>query len=78
MIKDWNRENLGNYIFHFKNSLRPFIKVRNTSYDSCFVDINEMKVYTYDELEYEELYFYEKEDDDDFKGVKIAGNIKWV
>ena len=77
MLKDWNRcKIVKNEVFHFKNSLRPFVNVDNTSGDFCFLDLNEMKVYTFDDLDYEGLYFYTIEEDDDFMGVEIAGNIK--
>ena len=77
MIRDWNRsEVLGNTVFHFKNSLRPFINVDSTSGNNCFLDLNELVIYTFEELEYEGLEFYTKEEDDDFKGVEIAGTIK--
>lgn len=80
MIKDWNRnEVLGNTVFHFKNSLRPFVSVPTNNYDDIFIDINEWVAYTFDDLEFEGLNFYEKEDDEDFKGVEVAGTIKeWV
>lgn len=79
MIIDWNRQTLKpGQVFHFKNSLRPFISVDNTSGDFCFLDFNEMKIYTFDELEYEGLYFYTDETDDDFMGVELDGKIKWV
>lgn len=79
MIVDWNRQTLkAGQVFHFKNSLRPFINVDNTSGDFCFLDLNEMKTYTFDELEYEGLYFYIDEVDDDFMGVELDGTIKWV
>lgn len=77
MIKDWNRNQvLGNTVFHFKNSLRPFINVDNSSGDYCFLDLSELVVYTFEELEYEGLEFYKKEEDDDFMGVEVAGTIK--
>ena len=75
MIKDWNRKDIKE-VFHFKNSLRPFINVDNTSGDFCFLDLNERKVYTYDDLEYEGLEFYKDNVDDDFMGVEIDGEIK--
>lgn len=80
MIKDWNRsEVLGNTVFHFKNSLRPFVSVPTNNYDDIFIDINEWVAYTFYDLEFEGLKFYEKEDDEDFKGVEIAGTLKeWV
>ena len=75
MIKDWNRENLNGKIFHFKNSLRPFIDVSNkiTHCDFYFLDLNEKIFYSFDELEDEGLEFYTKDDDPDFKGVDVCG-----
>ena len=65
-------------VFHFKNSLRPFILVNNNeTVEDLFIDINQMYVYTLDELESEGLEFYTKEDDKDFLGVEIDGKIKW-
>lgn len=79
MIIDWNRQTLkAGQVFHFKNSLRPFINVDNTSGDFYFLDLNEMKVYSFDDLEYEELEFYQDEVDEDFMGVELDGEIKWV
>ena len=79
MIVDWNRKAVkSGQVFHFKNSLRPFVEVKDTSDDFYFLDCNEMKIYTFDELEYEGLDFYTDETDDDFKGVEIDGEIKWV
>lgn len=79
MIKDWNREDLQGQIFHFKNSLRPFTAVNNCAWDNLFLDLNEGIVYSfYELLEVEGLRFYEKEDDEDFMGVKIAGHVEWV
>lgn len=82
MIKNWNRKEetmmLGE-IFHFKNSLRPFAEVANAKGDDLFLDIDEMKVYTLDEIqEVEGLEFYRKDDDEDFLGVEMNGIIKWV
>ena len=52
MIKDWNRENLNGKVFHFKNSLRPFIDVSNkiTHCDLYFLDLNEEIFYSFYEL----------------------------
>lgn len=82
MIKDWNRREekmmLGE-VFHFKNSLRPFAEVTNTTEDALFLDIDEMIIYTLDEIqEVEGLDFYRKDEDEDFLGVEIDGIIKWV
>ena len=80
MIKDWNRnEVLGNTVFHFKNSLRPFVSVPMDNFEDIFIDINEWVAYTLDDLERENLFFYTKEDDPIFKGVEVAGTIKeWL
>lgn len=79
MIRDWNRSQvLGQTVFHFKNSLRPFISVRVSNKD-VFIDIDAMEGYTIDELEYEGLEFYTKDDDEDFKGVDVDGRLKdWI
>ena len=77
MIIDWNRNQIsGNTVFHFKNSLRPFINVDRVDGDCYFLDLNELVVYTLDDLEYEGLEFYEDAIDEDFKGVAIDGTIK--
>lgn len=77
MIKDWNRnEVLSNTVFHFKNSLRPFISIPLNNED-IFIDLNEWVAYSFDDLEYEGLNFYEKEEDPDFKGVEIDGVVRW-
>lgn len=79
MIVDWNRRKLEyGQVFHFQNSLRPFIGIRNTSGDALFLDIDKMIAYDFDELEYEGLEFYSKEDDDDFLGVELDGRIEWI
>lgn len=79
MIKDWNREDLQGQVFHFQNSLRPFTVVKNCAWDNFFLDLNEGIFYSlYELLEAEGLRFYEKENDEDFMGVKIAGHIEWV
>lgn len=76
MIRDWNRSQvLGQAVFHFKNSLRPFVCI-TVSNEDIFLDIDSMEGYTIDELEYEGLEFYEKDDDEDFKGVDVDGTLK--
>ena len=73
-IKDWNRnEVLGATVFHFKNSLRPFIcaDYNNNMYDCMFVDLSNMVAYNFEELEDEGLAFYTKENDGNFLGVEV-------
>lgn len=79
MIIDWNRTTLEyGQVFHFANSLRPFVEVKSADGDTLFLDINQMIVYNFDELEYEGLEFYHQEDDDDFQGVEIDGYVTWM
>ena len=80
MIKDWNRyEVKKGEVFHFQHSLRPFINIDSTKETDLFLDINEMVAYCLDDLECEGLNFYTKEEDENFKGVEVAGTIKdWV
>lgn len=76
MIRDWNRENLQGQVFHFKASLRPFIEV-NTPNDYGFLDLNDFTLYELDNLKSESLFFFEKEGDEDFKGVDVVGRLEW-
>ena len=77
MIKDWNRyEVKKGEVFHFQNSLRPFINIDSTRETDLFLDINEMVAYCLDDLECEGLKFYEDAIDENFKGVATYGTIK--
>lgn len=79
MIADWNRNEVEKgQVFHFKNSLRPFIIVKDSNDNELFLNIEEMKIYSLDELETEVLFFYRIDDDDDFLGVNLDGHIEWV
>lgn len=79
MIVDWNRKKLDHgQVFHFKNSLRPFIEICNTSDSTLFLDVDKMIAYDWDELEYEGLEFYHEKEDDDFLGVEIDGYVAWM
>lgn len=79
MIKDWNRgEVLDGTIFYFKNSLRPFVTVYVESMDeTLFIDLHNCIGYNFDDLEYNELKFYTKDDDEDFKGVDVIGALDY-
>ena len=80
MIKDWNRHEIGhNEVFHFKNSLAPFISVVNENGDQMFVNIQTGEVFSFEWVDVLGYYqFYEKEDDPDFLGVEVDGKIEWV
>ena len=78
MIVDWHKTTFEKgTVFHFKNSLKPFIEV-NKYGDYCFLDLDEMKVYTLEDLDYYGFEFYNDEVDDDFMGVEIDGKVEWV
>ena len=64
-------------VFHFQYSLRPFILVHDPDNDWCFVDLSIGESYQWGDLEYYDLYFYTKENDDDFCGVAIMGEITY-
>lgn len=79
MIADWNcNEVEKGQVFHFKSSLRPFVIVKDSNDNELFLNIEEMKIYSLDELESEVLFFYRIDDDDDFLGVNLDGHIEWV
>lgn len=76
-IKDWNRETLDNgTVFHFKNSLRPFVMGKTSRDENAFIDIDKWEVYFFENLDHEGLEFYIKDDDDDFLGVLVDGTVK--
>ena len=73
-----NRETIPTMtMFHFQYSLRPFICARGMDDDLYFIDLTEGVVYNWDELGYNDLYFYTKEDDEDFYGVAVIGDINY-
>ena len=76
MIVDWNRKDLRGQVFHFKASLRPFIEVRMIN-GFGFLDLNDFALYELDDLKSEGLLFFEKEGDEDFQGVDVAGRLEW-
>ena len=84
MIIDWNdKDHKSNEVFHFKNSLRPFIEAADYYGDPVFIDIDAMTTHTYDDIIISEgLKFYSGDDvgidDPDFLGIEIDGKIEWV
>lgn len=79
MIVNWNNYEVNHsQVFHFQHSLRPFVEVIDTRGEGLFLDVNEMKVYTFEDLEKDELYFYRKDDDEDYLGVEVDGKVEWV
>lgn len=77
MIKDWSIVSLSGEVFHFKNSLRPFTEIKSDQWEVYFLDLNEQRFYSIDDLPYEGLEFYTKDDDHSFKGVEVCGSLKW-
>ena len=64
-------------VFHFQHSLRPFILINDPHNNWCFVDLSIGESYLWGELQYYDLYFYTKDDDSDFCGVAIIGEITY-
>jgi len=77
MIKDWNRENLTGQVFHFKNSLRPFTEIKDCEGKGYFLDLREGIFYSLEGLEYDGLFFYSDDNDEDFMGVDVVGVVGW-
>lgn len=76
MIKDWNRNEVNEgEVFHFKNSLEPFIYL---DAHEMFLDIHTWLLYDFEELDRNGYAFYRLEEDEDFYGVEIDGRIEWV
>lgn len=79
MIADWNRNEVEKcQVVHFRNSLRPFVVVRDKEKNRLFLDLDTMEILSYEDLEYDGLRFYTLEEDEDFCGVQIDGRIEWV
>jgi len=82
IILDWNRHEIdAGDVFHFNHSLRPFILIFDySSSEEKFLDIENYEAYSFEELEYQELYFYEDVyegvTDEDFKGVAYICKLK--
>ena len=79
MIKDWNSGEVKNgEVFHFQNSIRPFIEIVDINTDEpSFLDLDSYEAYTFDNLPYQGLEFYTKENDKYFYGVDVVGKISW-
>lgn len=71
IIVDYNRGMAEGKVFHFRNSLRPFIVVTLPDDTDIFVDLHWHLAYTYEHLVFEGLEFYETEADEDFMGVAL-------
>lgn len=77
-IIDINRTDISSMtMFHFQHSLRPFILTRCPDGEFCFVDLSIGESFRWSDLEFYDLYFYTKEDDPDFCGVAIIGEITY-
>lgn len=76
-IIDLNRTSISSMtMFHFKYSLRPFI-LATMNDNHLFVDLTYGTCIAWEDLQDFDLYFYTKEDDDDFCGVEIIGDINY-
>ena len=78
MIKNWNiGEVKEGEVFHFENSLEPFIWFTDGYGNDCFLDINTFELYNLSDLNIYGYNFY-SEDDGDYFGLEVDGKIKWV
>lgn len=74
-IIDINRNKIpSSTVFHFKDNSRPFILV-HVNGDDVFIDLSIGEGFLWGELDFYDLEFYTKEDDDDFQGVAIIGGV---
>lgn len=71
IVVDYNRGMAYDKVFHFRNSLRPFIVATLPEGDNIFVDLHWHLAYTREDLNFEGLEFYETEADEDFMGVAL-------
>ena len=71
IIVDYNRGMAAGKVFHFRNSLRPFIVASLPNGDDIFVDLHWHLAFTREDLNFEGLEFYETEADEDFMGVAL-------
>jgi hypothetical protein len=71
IVVDYNRGMAKGKVFHFRNSLRPFIVASLPDDTDIFVDLHWGLAYTREELTFEGLDFYETEADEDFMGVAL-------
>lgn len=71
IVVDYNRGMAHDKVFHFRNSLRPFIVVPLLNGDDIFIDLHWHLAYTREDLNFEGLEFYETEADEDFMGVAL-------
>jgi hypothetical protein len=75
IVVDYNRGMAKGKVFHFRNSLRPFIVASLPDDTDIFVDLHWGLAYTREELTFEGLDFYETEADEDFMGVALIEDI---
>ena len=75
IVVDYNRGMAKGKVFHFRNSLRPFIVASLPNGDDIFVNLRWGLAYTREDLNFEGLNFYETEADEDFMGVALIEDI---
>ena len=73
MIIDINRKDIHEK-FHFKNSTDRFILVDYDATTKLFINLDLKVAYQWEDLDYYGFYFYEDENDEDFKGVSTDWN----
>lgn len=71
-----NKTYFPHVLFHFKHSLRPFIKVVDGLGRPQFVDLDSFEVKSFDEVEWE-MEFYKDPTDEDFYGVAVICDFSY-
>lgn len=71
-----NKEYVPHVLFHFKHSLRPFIRVVDGLGRPQFVDLDNFEVMSFDEVEWE-MEFYKDPADESFYGVAVIGEFQY-
>lgn len=76
IVVDYNRGMAQGKVFHFRNSLRPFIVASMPDDTHIFVDLHCGLAYTREDLNFEGLEFYKTEADEDFMGVALIEDFE--
>ena len=66
-------------IFHFKYSLRPFILTEDGLGNKLFIDLDNFRAMTWDEVEWEMLFYDNPDnpDEENFCGVAVIGEFRY-
>lgn len=65
-------------MFHFNHSLRPFILTEDGLGNQLFIDLDNFRAMTWDEVEWEMLFYDNPDnpDEENFCGVAVIGEFR--